>query len=171
MGMGSEGNPNRTHSVTKFVAPDVPDESEIEEQFTKAEYRSPERNLCVAVLQQAILDYLGFGAIIRSLGKDHVPRPTHVQIFNEVSDWLFSDEEVRGHPFSFSAICSITGIDPDRLRELISILAKKELSDEDKTRFTDRNYRTHVRLVERLRGDLPVGRISRPYASSRTAAA
>ena len=69
------------------------------------EYRIPERNLLLAILNRAVLDYLGNQAVERNAAKD----------------WLF-DEDAAEESFSYYWVCQHLGINADYLREGIEDL-------------------------------------------------
>ncbi len=58
---------------------------------------SPERELLVAVLQRAILDYVGSGRLLST----------------DAGDWLFDESD---HDFSFAWVCGHLGLEPDAVR-------------------------------------------------------
>ena len=71
---------------------------------------TPERELLVAVLQRAILDYVGSGEVLSC----------------EAGDWLFDDED---HNFSFAWVCGHLGLEPAAVRSNVKRLrvgTKKE---------------------------------------------
>lgn len=69
----------------------------------------PERELLVATLDRAVLDYYG----------------TNGEISTEAYDWIFSDEEPaqENEVFSFRWICDHLGVEPGEVRQRINNLS------------------------------------------------
>lgn len=75
-----------------------------------ASWATPERDLLVAVLQRAILDYVGSGEVLRS----------------EAGEWLFDDAE---HAFSFPWVCGHLGLEPEAVRVNLGRLSEGAKKD------------------------------------------
>ncbi|MCB0345267.1 MAG: hypothetical protein KDD66_09110 [Bdellovibrionales bacterium] len=70
---------------------------ELKVENSAPSYSSPERELLVAVLQRAILDYVGTGQLLSS----------------EAGDWLFDEGD---GDFSFAWVCGHLGLEPNAVR-------------------------------------------------------
>ena len=66
----------------------------------------PERNLLVAMLERALLDYFGNQEIERS----------------EADDWLFDERADENDEFSFPWICAHLELDPERVRNRLLVM-------------------------------------------------
>ncbi len=75
-------------------------------EFSTPKLLVPERELLVATLDRAVLDYYG----------------TDEETCGEATDWLFGDSD-PSEPFSFLWICDHLGIEPTRLRNRVRSLA------------------------------------------------
>lgn len=77
-------------------------------EFRSAKPVIPERELLVATLDRAVLDYYG----------------TNSEISSEASEWIFSDEIAdEDEIFSFRWICDHLSIEPNEVRERINNLS------------------------------------------------
>lgn len=71
---------------------------------------SPERNLLMAVLERAMLDFVG-----------NDPKE-----IDSVEEWIFSDlEDPAFEPFSFSWICQQLDLEPTRIARIIRDMPKR----------------------------------------------
>jgi hypothetical protein len=85
-------------------------EIEYNSPFDQPNYTgSPERRLMLAILERAILDYVG-----------NDPRE-----IEGASDWLFADESVSEDEFSFAWVCSELDLDAARVAEYIRAMPKR----------------------------------------------
>lgn len=75
-----------------------------------SEKGSPERNLLMAMLERAILDYVG----------------NNRSEVSEADEWLFSDEELEApRPFSFAWLCSELDLEVSKIRRIIKQMPKR----------------------------------------------
>ncbi len=70
---------------------------------------SPERRLLLAILERAILDYVGND-------------PREIQ---GSSDWLFSDDGENGREFTFVWVCEQLELDPKTIADCIQAMPKR----------------------------------------------
>lgn len=70
---------------------------------------SPERNLMMAVLERAILDFVG-------------NNPADIK---SAETWIFAENEEPQQEFSFTWVCSELDIDPKRIAEAIKAMPKR----------------------------------------------
>jgi hypothetical protein len=98
----------------------------------------PEKNLMLAVLDDAILCYQKY----RSASKRRERR-----LFCEAKEWIFKERDDR--IFSFESVSACLGIDPGWIRKGLNQWTERKLM-EGKTRPVERKRR-HVNRVERKR--------------------
>ena len=70
---------------------------------------SPERNLMMAILERAILDFVG-------------NRPSDIK---SAEDWIFSDAQEPQEEFSFAWVCSELDLDPKSIAAAIKAMPKR----------------------------------------------
>jgi hypothetical protein len=75
--------------------------------FSTVKHITPERELLIAVLDRAVLDFCG------REGELHL----------RAKEWIFGEDEIDSdHSFSFNVICEHLGLNPSALRERILTL-------------------------------------------------
>ena len=71
---------------------------------------SPERLLLLAILERAILDYVGNDA----------------KELDQATTWIFgADDELSAEPFSFAWVCKELDLDPLRVAKMIEAMPKR----------------------------------------------
>ncbi len=85
-------------------------------QMVQAPTLTPEQELCIAVLRDAIDTILGHAKCSDLTLQSSLTAQRRRAILAEAITWLWSDRRVSGHPFTAAAICDVTGLDLSVLR-------------------------------------------------------
>jgi hypothetical protein len=79
---------------------------------------SPERELMVAVLHEAVADVLRYRSV---RGREQR------KLYVEACEWLTSDDTTW--PFSFASLCATLGLSPEGIRDGLSLTGEKARTD------------------------------------------
>ncbi len=114
--IGSLAGKDGTHAMGEDLVELMVADPSLSEQFLstfcRGEPLEPEKALLMAVLEDAIHQYLKYS---RALDRDGQER------FREVADWIMADDD--RWIFSFKNVCELLSLDPDFVRR--SVLERK----------------------------------------------
>jgi hypothetical protein len=97
-----------------FAASSISGSAELERCYNNRWVSEPERNLMLAVLEDAIRCYLGY--------RDGDPSTMSRLLFADARDWINSPS--RYSIFAFRNLCEIIGINPDALKRELNRLRR-----------------------------------------------
>ena len=94
-----------TQSLERTMSDDTLVTEEFFAAYRRSEHLEPEKNLLIAILQDAIHDYRKYCRARDPEGKGH---------FREAQKWIMAGD--NNWIFSFNYICELLGLDPDYIR-------------------------------------------------------
>ena len=112
---GTPGETSRNSGVAYLFQPDTILPFQYSEMLRRKTYLEGEKNLILAVLEDAVNCFQKYYAARDKKGKE---------LFREVEEWIMDEKDDR--VFSFGSICDSLGINPGYLRRGLKQWEKKQ---------------------------------------------
>ncbi len=148
--------------LPRLVEPEILLPSQFFDRFRGQSMLEAERRLMVAVLEDAVSCFQKYAGATRPRGR---------RLFQEAEEWLLDEDGTW--PFSFEAICSVLGINPEYFRRQMKLWKERLLAQPPEARLKVarvrlRAARRHKILpfVPRRRHKPGAARAARPQADA-----